>query len=268
MKKILALLIALACAPAWAQLNPYTLFTGGGGSGGGGGSPVTGCTTANVIPFIGPTLHYDCTTGPTYASSTLTATNIASSAGKIMGNGLLSLFSNSSTEAVRIASYVDIGALPLTGGSGIGVRDVGFARSASNTWACGNGTAGDKTCTFQAGTLQTSGARTYVSSTAPTLASGGCTGAAMSGTQNGTPYFRAGVGTSCTLSQPLVFTLPAASSGWNCTARNVSNGATSAPAQTGAESTTSVTITNFVRATGVAGAWTDSDVIVVSCLGG
>ena len=106
-----------------------------------------------------------------------------------------------------------------------------------------------------------------VSATAPTLASGGCTtpGAV---TANGTAAFSlASVGTSCSGSQPLVWTLPAATTGWNCTAKNVSNAATSAPAQTGAVSTTSVTITNFNRTTGIAAAWTDADVVVVSCLG-
>mgnify|MGYP001613411019 CR=1 FL=1 len=37
--------------------------------------------------------------------------------------------------------------------------------------------------------------------------------------------------------------------------------------ETGAVSTTSVTITSFSRTTGLAQAWTDADVVVVSCMG-
>ncbi len=103
--------------------------------------------------------------------------------------------------------------------------------------------------------------------TAPTLASGGCT-TPTAVTANGTMYFSVGVGTGCSGSQPLVFTLPSATNGWNCYARNSTNAASSAPAQSSGVSTTSVTITNYARTTGVAAAWTDSDVVVVSCAGG
>ena len=105
-----------------------------------------------------------------------------------------------------------------------------------------------------------------ISGTAPTLASGGCT-TPTAVTSNGTAAFSVGVGTSCSGSQPLVFTLPAATTGWRCEAQNSSNAATSAPAQSSAVSTTSVTITNYGRTTGLAAAWTDADVVVVSCLG-
>lgn len=118
-----------------------------------------------------------------------------------------------------------------------------------------------------AGTL--SATSVMISSTAPTLGSGGCTTPSSVTALNGTALFKlASVGSSCSGSQPLVFTLPAATTGWLCTSRNVTNGATSAPAQTGAVSTTSVTITNFVRTTGVAGAWTNADEVWVSCVGG
>ena len=104
-----------------------------------------------------------------------------------------------------------------------------------------------------------------ISGTAPTLASGGCT-TPTAVTSNGTAAFSIGVGTSCSGSQPLVFTLPAATTGWQCNARNTSNAATSAAAQSSAVSTTSVTITSYSRTTGLAQAWTDSDVVAVSCL--
>lgn len=106
-----------------------------------------------------------------------------------------------------------------------------------------------------------------IQTTAPTLASGGCTNAALSN-NNGTAHFTAAVGTGCSGSQPLVFTLPAATNGWNCYARNATNAATIQPAHSSVVSTTSVTITAYSRTLGTAVAWNDNDVVVVSCLGG
>ena len=107
----------------------------------------------------------------------------------------------------------------------------------------------------------------FMGVTAPTLASGGCT-TPTAVTANGTARFSVGVGTSCSGSQPLVFTLPASTTGWACEAQDSSNAATISPAQSSAISTTSVTITAYSRTTGLAVAWTDSDVVVVHCLGG
>lgn len=131
----------------------------------------------------------------------------------------------------------------------------------------GTGTAASIAGGMQMASIGFNSGKVAVSATAPTIASGGCTSPTVTN-NNGTAYFTIDVGTSCSGSQPVVFTLPAATTGWHCYARNVTNGATSAPAQTGAISTTSVTITNFVRTTGVAGAWTDGDDVTVSCLGG
>lgn len=84
--------------------------------------------------------------------------------------GSMSLTINT-TEAVRLStSFFDIGAIPLTGGNAVGVRDVGFTRSAANTWACGNGTTGDKTCTFQLANMQLTG--TMIAAAGLTAASG------------------------------------------------------------------------------------------------
>jgi len=77
--------------------------------------------------------------------------------------------------------------------------------------------------------------------------------------------FSANVGTACTGVSTATFTLPFTPIGWMCSARNTTNGASSNPRQTGAFSTTSVTITNFNSTTGVAAAWTDADVIAVNC---
>jgi len=103
-----------------------------------------------------------------------------------------------------------------------------------------------------------------VSSTAPTLASGGCSTASIT-TANSTAAFTVTNSGSCTGSQPLVFTLPAAAHSWHCTARDITT--TANVQQTGAASTTSVTITNYSLTTGLAQAWTSNDVVEVSCMG-
>ena len=147
-----------------------------------------------------------------------------------------------------------------------GATDTAFSRISAGVVGVGTGAAAAVDGTLAATNYHVA-AKPVILGTAPTIASGGCTSPTVTNT-NGTAYFTIDVGTSCSGSQPVVFTLPAATTGWNCYARNVTNGATSAPAQTGAISTTSVTITNFNRTTGIAAAWTDADDVTVSCLGG
>lgn len=102
------------------------------------------------------------------------------------------------------------------------------------------------------------------SRTAP-VATAACTSPAIPA-NNGSAAFTFNVGTTCTGISTATITLPAATTGWVCQFANVTNPATSAPSQTGG-TTTTVTFTNYVRTTGVAGDWTDSDVLRVSCMG-
>lgn len=100
------------------------------------------------------------------------------------------------------------------------------------------------------------------SNTAPTVASGFCTSPTISAS-NGTSAFTISVGTACAASTGTL-TMPAAPTGWVCDIHNQTNNATNLPDQTGG-STTTVTMTNYVRTTGVAGNWVDSDVLRVKC---
>jgi hypothetical protein len=61
--------------------------------------------------------------------------------------------------------------------------------------------------------------------------------------------------------------MPAATTGWNCSANDITTNTTSVfvQKQTGAESTTSVTITNF-NDVAVATAFVASDVLKVTCI--
>jgi hypothetical protein len=101
--------------------------------------------------------------------------------------------------------------------------------------------------------------------TTPTIAAAGCGGGAASIlVSNGTAAFKIGVGTtpgsSCTI------TMPAATTGWNCHAEDITTVSTLVflQKQTGVESTTSVTFTNFSDV-GAATAYVANDVLKVIC---
>jgi hypothetical protein len=101
--------------------------------------------------------------------------------------------------------------------------------------------------------------------TAPTIAGSGCGGSAASIlVNNGTAAFKIGVGS--TPSSACTITMPAATTGWNCSATDITTDSTSVflQKQTGAESTTSVTITNY-NDTATATAFVASDVLKVIC---
>lgn len=99
------------------------------------------------------------------------------------------------------------------------------------------------------------------SSTAP-VATTFCTSPSIPA-NNGTAAFTINVGTGCATSVGTI-TMPAATTGWVCNFQNVTSPATSTIGQTGG-TTTTVTVTNYVRTTGVAGNWTNSDVIRAMC---
>jgi len=113
--------------------------------------------------------------------------------------------------------------------------------------------------------LGTAALKIIMSATTPTIAAAGCGGAAASIlANNGTAAFKIGVGT--TPGSACTVTLPAATTGWNCSASDITTQTTavSMQRQTGAESTTSVTITNFSDLT-VATAFVANDVLKVTC---
>ena len=102
------------------------------------------------------------------------------------------------------------------------------------------------------------------SSTAPTV-SGFCTSPSVPA-NNGTIAFTVNVGTSCTGISTGTITLPAATTGWVCQAQDVTTPASFVIGQTGG-TTTTATVTNYGRTTGLAVDWTASEVIRFSCSG-
>lgn len=102
-----------------------------------------------------------------------------------------------------------------------------------------------------------------VSATAPTVASGFCTSPVLS-TPNGTAAFVLTVGTSCSASTGTL-TMPEAANGWACYLVNTTDPG-DIPVQTGG-TTTTVTVENYSRTSGMAANFTDSDVLRVLCTG-
>lgn len=110
-------------------------------------------------------------------------------------------------------------------------------------------------------------ANVLLSPTAPTIAAGGCGGAAASiATNNGTAAFTVNVGTTPT-SAGCAIGMPTATNGWNCFATDITTNSTAVSqlkqTATGS-STTQVTIVNYSDIS-VATAPTASDIWQVSC---
>jgi len=145
-----------------------------------------------------------------------------------------------------------------------GSADLGLSRVAAGVLGAGNGVGADVSATFAATNYRVA-STLLISGTAPTIAAGGCGGAAASIiANNGTGAFKIGVGT--TPGSACTITMPAATTGWNCHADDITTQSASVfvQKQTGAESTTSVTITNF-NTSAAATAYVASDVLKVTC---
>lgn len=105
-----------------------------------------------------------------------------------------------------------------------------------------------------------------MSTTAPTIAAGGCTSPAVT-TNNGTVQFKLTIGTSCTGVKTITLTLPAASNQWSCGADDVTTPASFVIGQD-SSTTTSVVLHNYSRTTGLEADFTASEVLLVRCIGG
>jgi hypothetical protein len=101
----------------------------------------------------------------------------------------------------------------------------------------------------------------YESATAPTISSGFATSPSI--TASSTAAFKVTVGASGSASTGVI-TMPTASNGWSCSVADVTTPATNMTQQS-ASTTTSVTVVNYVRTTGVAGNWTAGDVLNFLC---
>lgn len=134
--------------------------------------------------------------------------------------------------------------------------------------ALGDSTHRFTTASFSTGVTSASVTLTSLaaSSTAPTIASGGCTSPAVTW-NNGTAAFKLTLGSSCTGVKTITLTLPAATNGWVCTANDVTTPASNVVAEH-SSNTTTVVLGNYARTTGLAADFTAAEVVLVSCLGG
>lgn len=106
------------------------------------------------------------------------------------------------------------------------------------------------------------GSTTPFHAVAPTISSGfGTSPSVTAGTATG---FRVNVGTGGTATGG-VLGLPTATTGWNCTARDLTSNASFVTDQT-ASTTTTATFANYSRTTGLLIAWTASDILAVTCV--
>lgn len=104
-----------------------------------------------------------------------------------------------------------------------------------------------------------------VSGTAPASAGLTFCGTPTVTASNGTAAFTINVGTTCVTSVGTI-TFPAATTGWVVYCANVTAPASNVPSQTGG-STTTATLTNYARTTGLAANWTDSNILRCTATG-
>ncbi len=101
---------------------------------------------------------------------------------------------------------------------------------------------------------------------APTIVSGFGTSPSIVATNSST--FRVNVGTGGTASSGVIGmpTSNGISAGWGCMCTDLSTPGINVTKQNGVGTSTQVTITNYVSSTGIATAWTASDVIQCNCM--
>lgn len=149
----------------------------------------------------------------------------------------------------------------VSGGLGVGTAPTAGAGAiqANGTVTAGGGIVGVQA--FRLG----SGSTTFVSATAPTVTSAGTSPSVVA---NGTAAFRVNVGTGGTATT-IVMAMPAATTGWNCAAENITAAAANRANQTvkqQSSTTTAVTVQNQTVSTGAALAFTASDIVRFLCM--
>ncbi len=127
------------------------------------------------------------------------------------------------------------------------------------------GTTGYAQTVFQRSIAWASTGKLVYSDTAPTIASGFGTSPSITAS-NGTSAILINVGTGGSATSG-VLTMPTASTGWVCTANDITAAAAHVAYNTRqtASTTTSVTLENQTTSTGAAVAWAASDIVRVSC---
>src|SRR5437588_993980 len=167
---------------------------------------------------------------------------------------------------INIGTLTDQGFPLFVQGSGATSGTFSFVvknSSSANEFFCQD----DTSCTAAGslnvkGTLQVNG-KAAVSPAAPTISSGFGTSPSITAS-NGTITFEVNVGTGGTATSGVIG-LPAATTGWNCAATDITtNSATVFLTKQTASTTTTATFGNF-NTSGAAAAWAASDKLRISC---
>lgn len=234
-----------------------TAFTGGSGTTTfplilvGGGAAVTTWSTAGT--YIG----FDADSGFTgnfFDAHVNGGASVAklTAAGALTITGPITCGANSGTSCQIVMNGGTSSASSLT------VSPTGATITAGGAFAAA--------ASLAAATAYNLNGRLMVSATAPTIATGGCGGSGASITHsNGTAAFEINVGATPT-SAGCTITMPGAPISWVCNANDQTTQSATVfvQKQTGADSTTSVTIQTFA-ATGSANAPTASDIYHLAC---
>lgn len=137
-----------------------------------------------------------------------------------------------------------------------------FAQTVPNAPISANGVPIDTTAPDHICAVGSSSIGDCKNTTGLAYASGGCTTTPVI---VGSPdAFRLTNGASGCAGSTMVLTLPAARTGWVCDFHDITNPTTTYDEQS-ADTTTSVTVTNYTRTTGVVLTWVASDVLKGKC---
>lgn len=170
-----------------------------------------------------------------------------------------------------VAPCIPLAVTPINGAGGMTVNggqinlnvDTNNSVHIADTSSTATTTMGNalNTTNLGSGTLQTGG-KLFDSATAPTISSGFGTSPTITA-PNGTASFELNVGTGGVATNGVIG-MPTTANKWSCSVADTTSPTANSTAQTGSNAN-SVTVTNFVRTTGVAGAWPASDNITLNC---
>lgn len=238
---LLIIALAVTVSVAWPQ-------GAGVPSGGGGSGTVNSGTNGDLASYAG--------TGTTVGDSGVVAANV-------IATGL------STTQTLQCTGNITCLILKQSAGGGdplIIQSSGGTAQFTIQPGASFPVVSNQALAAFALGNNANS--HTWISSTAPTIAAAGCGGSAASiSSNNGTAAFKVNVGTTNT--GTCTVTMPAATTDWVCSANDNTTKSANVfytAAVPGGTPTTQISLQNYTDAAATH-AWTDSDIIEVSCFG-
>lgn len=159
------------------------------------------------------------------------------------------------------STAVDFGFPGAGAGTAQGISSSGSSVVVRGATIFLQGTGGAAGVTAISGNITQNAVLSWAQAT-PTIPSGFGVTPSVTGTRSAA--FSVNVGTGGTASTGVIAMNATATTGWACNVDDITTPATNATRQT-ASSTTTVTVTNYARTTGIAAAWPASDIIQLAC---